>query len=96
MFGLYEDFEVEFKVVFGEMDEKKVIKRQFAKFKQTGSVSYYTAQFRQIISQLYWEDKTFIIKFYEDLKEHIKDEIAKEDRPEELAKYIEYTVQIDD
>jgi len=33
MFGLYKDFETEFKVVFKEMDKKRAVKRQFAKFK---------------------------------------------------------------
>jgi len=27
IFGLYEDFEVEFKVVFGEVDEKRTMER---------------------------------------------------------------------
>jgi len=92
MFDLYKDFEVEFKAVFGEMDKKKAIERQFVKLKQTGSVSYYTAQFRQIISRLHWEDETLITKFYEGLKKYIKDEIAKEDRSKELTKYIERAV----
>ncbi len=35
-------------------------------------------------------------KFYKNLKEYVKDEIVKKDRLEELAKYIEYTVRIDD
>ncbi len=34
-------------------------------------------------------------KFYKDLKECIKDKIIKKDRSEELAKYIEYTIRID-
>jgi len=33
MFGSYEDFEVKLKAVFGEMDEKRAAKRQFAKLK---------------------------------------------------------------
>ncbi len=53
MFGSYEDFETEFKAIFGEINKKRVIKRQFVKFKQTGSALYYAIQFRQIILQLY-------------------------------------------
>ncbi len=41
VFGSYKDFEVEFKAVFRKVDEKKAIKRQFAKFKQTGSILHY-------------------------------------------------------
>ncbi len=37
-----------------------------------------------------------MVKFYKGLKEHIKDEIAKKDRFEELVKYIEYAIRIDD
>ncbi len=53
VFNLYKDFEVKFKIVFGEMDKKRAAKRQFAKFKQTGSASYYAIQFYQNILQLY-------------------------------------------
>jgi len=42
IFSSYKDFEVEFKVVFKKVDEKKIAKRQFVKFKQTGSALYYT------------------------------------------------------
>ena len=42
MFNLYEDFEMEFKAIFEKMDEKRTIERQFIKFKQTGSILYYT------------------------------------------------------
>ena len=41
VFGLYKDFEIEFKAVFGEIDKKRAVKRQFVKFKQIGSTSYY-------------------------------------------------------
>ena len=33
MFGLYNDFEVEFKVVFRKIDEKRAVEKQFVKFK---------------------------------------------------------------
>ncbi len=46
VFRLYKNFEIEFKIVFGEVNEKRAVERQFVKFKQTVSVSYYTTQFR--------------------------------------------------
>ncbi|SRR6266566_5149507 len=96
IFSSYKDFEIEFKVVFGEMDEKRATERQLVKLKQTGSTLYYVVQFYQIISRLYWKDDIFIVKFYKSLKEHIKDKIIKKDRFEELAKYIERTIRIND
>jgi len=33
MFDSYEDFEIEFKAVFEEVDKKKATKKQFVKFK---------------------------------------------------------------
>ncbi len=96
MFRLYEDFEVEFKAVFREIDKKRIVERQLIKFKQTVSASYYTVQFQQIILRLHWKDDILIIRFYEDLKEYIKDKIVKEDRSKELIKYIEYIIRIDD
>jgi len=96
VFGSYEDFEAEFKAVFGEVDEKRAVEKQLAKLKQTGSASYYTVQFRQIISRLHWKNETFITKFYEGLKKYIKDEIVKKDRFKKLTKYIEHTIRIAD
>ncbi len=33
MFGSYKNFEIEFKAIFEEIDEKKAVERQLAKFK---------------------------------------------------------------
>jgi len=41
---------------------------------------------------LHWKDETFITKFYESLKKHVKDKIAKKNRFKELTKYIEYMI----
>jgi len=43
MFGLYEDFKIEFKAVFGKVNKKRVVEKQLVKFKQIESASYYTA-----------------------------------------------------
>ena len=41
VFELYKDFEIEFKAIFGKVNEKRAIERQLVKFKQTGFASYY-------------------------------------------------------
>ncbi len=46
MFGSYENFEKELDIVFGKVNEKRIAERQFVKFYQIKSVSYYIAQFR--------------------------------------------------
>ncbi len=53
VFGSYKDFEIELKAIFGKVDKKRAVKRQFIKLKQTGLVLYYAMQFYQIISRLY-------------------------------------------
>ena len=95
IFQSYETFEAKLKGTFGSPDEVRTAERQLMKHQQKGSAATYAAGFRQIISKLDWDDDAYIAQFYQGLKEDIKDEVARMDRPSELSEYIELVVRID-
>jgi hypothetical protein len=41
-----------------------------------------------------WDDATLNATFYTNLKDHVKDEIARMKQPKELAEMIEITIRI--
>jgi hypothetical protein len=43
-----------------------------------------------------WDDAPLIVTFYNGLKERVKDEIARVDRPDEIDDMIKLAVRIDD
>jgi hypothetical protein len=96
MFNDYDEFEERLKKVFGDTDEERKAERELARLRQTNSVSTYAATFRQITSSLDWEDEPLMARFYEGLKDIVKDELIKMDRPGRLTEYIEMAVKIDE
>lgn len=96
MFEDYDEFEKRLKKVFGDTDEERKAERELARLRQTTSVAAYAATFRQVTSNLDWEDEPLIARFYEGLKDDVKDELIKLDRPEGLTEYIEMAVRIDE
>lgn len=95
IFRNFNNFERALKDVFGNPDETREAERKLKKLRQTGSASAYAAQFRQISSKLTWEDDHLMSWFYDGLKEEVKDDISREDRPDELHEYIARAVKID-
>jgi len=51
--------------------------------------------FQQIASRLQWDDHALVAQFYLGLKENIKDELAKEERPDDLQVLITKATRID-
>jgi hypothetical protein len=95
VFKTWESFKREIRIVFGEVDEAKAAVRKLRNLKQTKSASEYTAEFKQIQSQLEWDDAALMEYYYEGLKDHVKDEIARNEWPGDLGKFIETAVRID-
>lgn len=96
IFGKYKKFEESLKEVFGDPEENRTAERQLRNLKQRGSATEYAAKYRQITSRLEdWDSEPLMAQFYEGLKDEVKDELVKEDRPDELSKYIAMAVRID-
>jgi retrotransposon gag protein/zinc knuckle protein len=96
IFNNYSEFEEALRQTFGSMDEERDAENKLSKLRQKGSASDYAASFRQIISKLPWKQSHLMGTFYEGLKEDVKDELYKEERPNTLAEYIAMAVRIDD
>jgi hypothetical protein len=95
IFRSFINFEIALKEVFGNPDEVREAERKLERIKQTKSASSYAAQFRQIVSKLNWEDDALMTWFYRGLRDEVKDELAREDRPDQLHEYITRAVKID-
>lgn len=95
VFRKYEDFEEALRDAFGDPDEKRTAERQLFQLRQRGSASEYVAKFRQISAHLGWDDEPMMSQFYEGLKEEVKDELSKLDRPDDFTKYVAMAVRID-
>jgi Retrotransposon gag protein/Zinc knuckle/WCCH motif len=96
IFQRYSEFEKAIKSVFGDPEEQRTAERQLRNLRQRGSATEYAAKYRQITSRLEdWDDEPLMAQFYEGLKDEVKDELVKEDRPAELSEYIAMAVRID-
>ena len=96
IFAEYSKFEEGLKGAFGDPDEARTAERQLTQFRQHGSATDYAARFRQISSHLDWEDEPLMAQFYQGLKEEVKDELVKLDRPRTFAEYAAMAVRVDD
>jgi len=69
---------------------------RLATLRQKRSASEYAVKFRQIASQLEWNDNPLKAYFYKGLKDSVKDALCTKDRPASLSDFIQQAVQIDD
>jgi hypothetical protein len=95
--GSINEFEKALRAAFGDVDEQRSTERKILHLKQTGSASKYAAEFRQLASRLPdWSETAFMARFYEGLKDSVKDDLIREERPDRLVDYVALAVKIDD
>ena len=80
---------------YGDIDTRANAERTLGRLRQTGAAAEYASRFQQTASFLNWNDDALQWAFYKGLKDRIKDELAKEDRPATLNELIEKAVRID-
>ncbi|KAF5133292.1 Retrotransposon-like protein 1 [Metarhizium anisopliae] len=95
IFADYEKFEKAIKKTFGSTDEVRTAIIHMDQLRQKGSTSDYAARFRQVTSVLDWEDEPLMSAFFKGLKEEIKDELYREDMPNNFSDYVAMAVRID-
>jgi Ty3 transposon capsid-like protein len=88
-------FAAEITRVFGDPDIIGSATRSLRKLQQTGSVAFYASEFRRHSTLLSWGEQALTSQFYEGLKNPIKDELAKVERPTELRALIDLAIRID-
>ena len=96
MFYKFDNFCIYIKNVFGNQNENRAIEKQFLILKQTQSTMGYGSKFKILTYTIKWEDAGFVSKFYEKLKNRVKDTMVAMDKPELLKNIINIAVKIDD
>jgi hypothetical protein len=94
IFRDWDNIELVLREAFGSTDEAREALQKVKDLMQKGTVSYYCAEFQRITSRLDWDDEPLMDLLYEGLKEDVKDEVYKEDRPETLDEYMAMIVRI--
>jgi hypothetical protein len=95
VFGSYAKWAAKLKETFGNPDETRTAERKLLWMKQTKSASTYAVDFQRMAARLSWGEQALIVQFYKGLREDVKDEMSKVERPDELGEYIALAIQID-
>ena len=95
MFYKFDNFCIYIKKVIGNQNEDKAIEKQFLILKKTQSAMVYGSRFKTLAYTIKWDDAVFASKFYEKLKDKVKDAMVVMDRPESLENMINVAVKID-
>ena len=66
------------------MDEKRAAGERLMTLRQSKSVDAYASEFRQMAARTKWNDAALTAWFYQGLKDGIKDDMARTDRPRNL------------
>jgi hypothetical protein len=83
------------KTLFQDPDEERQAERELSRLRKKGPASAYAAEFRRICARINSTDDTKIVMFYQGLKEEVKDEMARHDRPKDFLQYVELAVKLD-
>ena len=96
MFYKFDNFCIYIKEVFGNQNEDRAIEKQFLILKQTQSAMVYGSKFKTLAYIIRWDDAALASKFYEKLKNKVKDAMVAMDKPESLENMINTAVKIND
>lgn len=94
-FRSYAAFENKLRNAFGNPDEEGTATRHLKNLRQTGSATHYNREFRQHVIKLDLGDSALMEYFYDGLRENVKDELSKIDKPEESDEYVNMAIKID-
>ena len=96
MFYKFDNFCIYIKKVFGYQNENRAIEKQLLILKQTQSAIVYGSKFKTLVYIIKWDDAAFASKFYEKLKNKVKDAMVVMDKSKWLENMINTAVKIDD
>jgi hypothetical protein len=86
----------DFRQHFGDPDTEGTALRKIENLRQTGSCANYTSKFRELLVYVNFNTSTTIQKYYEGLKDEVKDLLLTVHRPPtDFNDYVDLTVTID-
>jgi hypothetical protein len=83
------------KELFGDPDEEASAERNLYALKQKGSATSYLTDFQRHAVLTKWNDQAKMAQFYRGLKEAVKDELARLDKPQDFMELVETAIKID-
>lgn len=95
IFGTWRGFERQIKATFGEVDEVRIAVRALLILRQRGSAAKYTAEFQRYSTKTNWNDDALRDQYYEGLKDLVKDELLRREKPGSLEEMTDMAVEID-
>ena len=95
LFQSMDGFKEKMRQVFGAIDEEKEAARQIQNIRQKGSAAKYTAEFQQYSVKTGWDDEALKYHYYRGLKDHVKDDLVREEETDDLKELIELAIKID-
>jgi hypothetical protein len=100
VFSNWLNFEELLKDNFGVINEERQAAADILQLKQHKSCAAHSAKFRQLAAKTGWDDEALMEIYYRSLKEEVKDELHKADRPDTddggLTEYITMAIKIDE
>ena len=92
----YDRFSQELSSMFGDPDRIASAERALMTLQQNNHPAFqYASDFRRIMVDTKWNENALAPIFYRGLRDDVKDELCKLDRPENLSKYMELAIKID-
>ncbi|KAL8412852.1 hypothetical protein RB596_009420 [Gaeumannomyces avenae] len=88
IFTTFARFEEEITSVFGQVNKQRVAERKLLQLRQKGAASVYVSEFQRFVNKLDWTDQTKVAHFYNGLRDDVKDEVSKVDRPKAFSSYV--------
>ncbi|KAJ0100660.1 Retrotransposon-derived protein PEG10 [Diaporthe amygdali] len=95
IFSNFKNYELALRSLFQDPDEERQAERELMRLRQKGPATTYAAEFRRICARVDYTDTTKIFMFYNGLKDEVKDELSKLDRPDDFIQYVELAIRID-
>ena len=95
IFEDYNTFEDRLMSAFGNPDEVKTATRQLKALRQTGSAAHYARDIKRLFAKLNYNNGAKKDVFYDGLREDVKDDLYREDRPELFDDFVDLAIKCD-
>ena len=89
-----EKFKKQIRIMFGTINQERTAEHKICNIVQKGATATYAANFQRHAAYTNWDNTALTAQYYKGLKDFIKDEISRSERPSTLAKMIKKSVII--
>jgi hypothetical protein len=91
----YNEFKKRINRLFGDIDAERTAERHLQNLRQLKATATYAAEFQQYAGRTDWDDSALTAQYYRGLKDAVKDDIVRGERPQNLQDMISVSIRID-